>query len=239
MRLPERLLRVALLALGSVALTPVALADPLDLKPFKASYSAQWKGMTAGASTLELRHAGPDLYTYSSVNTARGMFRLAFPDALTQVSSFRLHEGKVQPLTFRGADDKQRPIDLKFDWQAQRVTGVAKENDIDLALPAGAQDPMSLQIASLRSLAAGEVSPTVWMIDGDRLKEYELKLEGNARIETELGELDTVIYTSRRAGSDRLTRTWVAPALGYLPVKAERIRGRKTEFTLLIQSVDR
>jgi hypothetical protein len=46
------------------------------------------------------------------------------------------------------------------------------------------------------------------------------------------------VYTSRRAGSDRMTRTWVAPALGYLPVRAERIRGRKVEFTLLIASVD-
>lgn len=234
MRLRERLLSVLLLSWACLA-----QADPIDLKPFKATYSAEWKGMTAGASTLELRHAGTDLYTYSSVNTARGMFRLAFPDALTQVSSFRLHDGRIQPLNFRGADDKQRPIDLKFDWQAQRVTGVAKGHDVDLALPDGAQDPMSLQIASLRSLSVGQVSPTVWMIDGDKLKEYELNLEGNARIETALGELDTVIYTSRRAGSDRLTRTWVAPALGYLPVKAERTRGRKTEFTLLIQSVDR
>jgi hypothetical protein len=234
MRLPERVL-IACLLLGGAA----AMADPIDLKPFRARYNAEWKGMTAGSSTLELRSAGPDLYSYTSVNTARGMFRLAFPDALTQVSTFRMHESAVQPLTFRGEDDKQRPIDLQFDWTKRRVTGVAKENAVDLELPLGAQDPMSLQISALRSLAAGQVSPSVWMIDGDRLKQYELKLEGPARIETALGELDTVVYTSRRAGSDRMTRTWVAPALGYLPVRAERIRGRKVEFTLLIDSVDR
>ena len=33
--------------------------------------------------------------------------------------------------------------------------------------------------------------------------------------------------------------TWVAPALGYLPVKAERIRKSKVEFTLRIESVDK
>ena len=47
------------------------------------------------------------------------------------------------------------------------------------------------------------------------------------------------MYVSKRANSDRLTRTWVAPALGYLPVKAQSIRGKKVEVTLLIQSVDR
>ena len=77
------------------------------------------------------------------------------------------------------------------------------------------------------------------MIDGNKLKEYELQLEGNARIDTELGELDTMVYVSRRPGSDRFTRTWVAPALGYLPVRAESIRGKKIDVTLLIESVDR
>ena len=62
---------------------------------------------------------------------------------------------------------------------------------------------------------------------------------GHLKIETGLGKLDTVIFTSKRAGGDRVTRTWVAPALGYLPVKAERIRKNKLEFTMLIESVDR
>jgi hypothetical protein len=217
----------------------VASADPVDLKPFRATYSAEWKGMTAASSTVELRNAGPDTYTYSSVNTARGVFRMAFPDALTQISTFRINDGRVVPTTFEGMDEKDRPIKLSFDWQNKRVTGVAKEKPVDLELPDGTQDAMSLQIASLRNLASGNLRGSVWMIDANKLKEYELLLEGNARIETALGELDTVIYSSKRANSDRLTRTWVAPALGYLPVKAQSIRGKKVEVTLLIQSVDR
>jgi hypothetical protein len=214
-------------------------ADPIDLKPFRASYVAEWKGMTAGNSILELRPAAGDTYAYTSTNTARGLFRMAFPDALSQTSTFRVTDGKVVPLTFRGADEKQREINLTFDWTKLKVTGVAKEHAVDLALPADAHDPMSLQIATLRDLAAGSIKPTVWMVDSDKLKDYEMKREGNERLETALGQLDTVIYTSRRANSDRITKTWVAPALGYLPVKAERIRGKKVEFTLKIESIDR
>jgi hypothetical protein len=234
MRLPEYALALMLLAAGGAA-----CADPVDLKPFRATYNAEWKGMTAASSTVELKSVGPDTYSYSSVNTARGLFRMAFPDALTQISTFRVTDGRVVPMTFRGIDEKDRPIELTFDWQKKRVTGVAKERNVDLELPEGAQDAMSLQIASLRNLASGKLQGTVWMIDATKLKEYELHLEGNARIETELGELDTVVYVSKRANSDRLTRTWVAPALGYLPVRAESVRGKKTEVTLLIQSVDR
>jgi hypothetical protein len=234
MRLREWFFGFALLATGVAA-----SADPVDLKPFRANYIAEWKGMTAASSTIELRHAGPDTYTYSSVNTARGLFRMAFPDALTQISTFRIADGRVIPVTYRGIDEKERPIELNFDWEKKRVSGVAKERNVDLELPDGTQDAMSLQIASLRNLASGKLDASVWMIDANKLKQYELRLEGNARIETELGGLDTVIYVSRRANSDRFTRTWVAPALGYLPVRAESVRGRKVEVTLLIQSVDR
>jgi len=235
MRLPERLLVLLLLFAGHAA-----SADPIDLKPFRATYVAEWKGMSAANSTVELKHVDGDIYTYSSVNTARGVFRMAFPDALAQTSTFKIINGRVVPQLFGGMDEKERPIKLTFDWQNKRITGVAKERAIDLALPEGTQDAMSLQIASLRDLAAGNLKGSVWMIDATKLKEYELLLEGKARIETALGELDTVIYSSKRVGSsDRLTRTWVAPTLGYLPVKAESIRGKKVEVRLLIQTVEK
>jgi hypothetical protein len=217
----------------------MASADPVDLKPFKATYVADWKGVTAATSTVELLHAGGDTYTYASSNSARGLFRMAFPDALTQTSTFKLVDGRVVPLSFRGTDEKERPIDLKFDWANKRVTGAAKDRVVDLELPEGTQDAMSLQIASMRNLATGKLQGSVWMIDANKLKEYELRLEGNARIETELGELDTVVYVSQRKNTDRYTKTWVAPVLGYLPVKAESVRGKKVEVTLRIQSFDR
>src|SRR5688572_28412637 len=152
MRLPERMLLSVMLALGALTGATSAHADVIDLKPFKTTFTAEWKGMTAGTTVLELRRAGVDQYSYSSVSNARGIFRMAFSETLTQVSTFRLQDGVVQPLTFRGVDEKDREIRLDFDWANQRVTGVAKNHAVDLALEAGAQDAMSLQIHILRSL---------------------------------------------------------------------------------------
>ena len=228
------------LAGAALLAAAVAGADPADLKPFRATYSADWKGMSAATSTLELRREGSDTFVYQAVNTPRGLFRMALPDSLTQASTFKLADGRVVPLSYRGSDEKERPIDLTFDWSRKRVTGTAKENAVDLEIPETAQDPMSLQIAALRDLVKGNLQGSVTLVDGDgKLKEYELRQEGKVEIDTALGTLETIIYTSRRVGSDRLTRTWVAPALGYLPVKAERIRKSKVEFTLRIESVDK
>jgi hypothetical protein len=239
MWLPERLLACAAIALAIALGGAAAHADPVDLEPFKITFTAEWKGISAATSTLELRKAGPGTFVFATVNTPRGLFRMALPDSLTQASTFKVVEGRIVPLNFRGADEKERPVDLTFDWQNKRVTGTAKQHAVDIEIPADAQDPMSLQIASLRDLARGTIQNPVSLVDGDgKLKEYELKQEGTERLDTALGTLDTIVYTSRRAGSERVTRTWVAPALGYLPVKAERTRGKKTEFTLLVESVE-
>jgi len=233
MRLPELLLA------GLLVTATAAHADPVDLKPFKATYGAEWKGISAAVATLELRKEGPDTYVYENVNKPRGLFRLALPDSLLQSSTFKIIDGHVVPQQFRGSDEKKRPTNLAFDWSHKRVTGEAKGHSVDLELQDGAQDPISLQIASVRNLASGNLQDRVWLVDSDKIKEYELRREGTAQIETELGKLDTIIYTSKSAGGQRLTRTWVAPALGYLPVKAERVRNEKVEFTLLIESIDK
>ena len=234
MRLPELTLALVLLACAAVT-----RADPVDLKPFRATYGAEWKGISAASATFELRNNGNDTYTYESINKPRGLFRMALPESLTQASTFRITDGKVVPIAFRGSDEKERPIELKFDWNRKRVTGQAKDHAVDLELHEGSQDPMSLQIASLRALASGNLLDRVWLVDSDKVKDYELRREGNAQIDTMLGKLDTVIYTSRRANSDQLTRTWVAPSLGYLPVKAERVKGDKVLFTIKIESIDK
>ena len=54
MRLPELIGVVLLAAAGAVN------ADPIDLKPFRATYIAEWKGVTAASSTVELKNAGAD-----------------------------------------------------------------------------------------------------------------------------------------------------------------------------------
>ena len=238
MRLPERVWRGVLIG-TLLAGGPGAQADPVDLKPYKATYVLEWKGITAGNSTLELKSLGGDRYSFSATSAARGIFKMAFSDSVTQSSTFRVAEGRVIPLSFHGIDEKERPTELNFDWTRKRVTGTAKGHNVDLELPDRAQDPMSLQIASLRDLAANTLQNRIWLVDTDKLKEYELQREGTAQVDTALGKFDTVIYTSKRAGADRVTRTWVAPSLGYLPVKAERVRGKKIEFTMKIEVVER
>jgi hypothetical protein len=71
------------------------------------------------------------------------------------------------------------------------------------------------------------------------VKEYQYTREGEAKLDTAVGKLDTVIYRSQKTGSSRYTRLWIAPSLGYLPVRAEQAKRDKRELQLTVRAVER
>lgn len=213
------------------------------LRPFTAVLAVDWKGITAGISTLELTRNGGNLWTYSSRSEARGLARLFVPGDITQVSQFTLIDGAVLPQHFRGDDgssDDSRDISLDFDWPHNRVSGVAERKKVSMELRPGAQDDLSAQIAAMVELARGtKLPPSFLVVDKDQIKEYRYRQEGAAHLKTAVGEVDTIVVSSQRNGSPRTLRTWFAPSLGYVPVKAERTRDGKVEFSMVIRSLKR
>jgi hypothetical protein len=148
----------------------------------------------------------------------------------------------VRPLRYRaddGTSDTKRDISLEFDWSAGRARGTAEDKPVDVAIDPGVQDAMSIQLALLIDLLRGQKPQTYRLIDKDKIKEYVYTYQGEERLKTALGEVDTVIYTSQRAGSKRLTRTWYAPSLGYVAVRGEQVKDGKREWVMDIRTLDR
>ncbi len=212
------------------------------LRPFKAEFVLEWRGMNAASASLELTRQAAGHFTYISRNSARGMFRAVLPGELIQTSRLRIEAAGVRPLSYRGDDgsaDSRRDIALDFDWAQQRVSGTAETQPVDLPLQPGVQDIMSVQIAVIVDLLEGRTPTTYTLVDKNRIKEYLYADDGSARLDTAVGPLDTVIWSSRRPGSDRVTRVWYAPSLGYSPVKAERRDGKKLEWSMRLVKLDR
>ena len=229
---------IAVLALLPWAASAAADADgPHD---FVAKFAIEWHGITAGYTTLELTRTAPNTFTYKSSNVARGIFKLAFPDVISQTSTFTVVNGEVVPATYHaddGAPDSDKAVTLRFDWQTRRVSGIAEKKPVDLPLQSGTQDTLSVQIELMNEVAAGRSPKSFWLIDNDEIKEYKYTREGTETLDTPLGKLDTVRYRSEHAGSDRVTRLWLATSLGYLPIRAERSRAGKVDFGLVIREL--
>jgi hypothetical protein len=230
-------LTAALLLVCAAASAPAA-----ELAPFEASFTVEWKGMTAGTARLALKRADARHWIYTSENNARGIFKVAIPGTIRQSSELSIEDGRVVPrhfVTDDGSEKGKRDSDVRFDWNAGRATGTAEGKTVDAPLQPGLQDSLSIQIALIHELVSGRTPAGFVMLDRDEVKDYLYTAEGKDRVKTALGEHETVIYSSRRPDSDRKTLFWCAPDLGYLPVKVERRKGSKVEWSMTIATLKR
>jgi hypothetical protein len=225
-------------ASATAASTTAPAAGDASIAPFIAHYQADWKGISVGTSDIQLAQgAEPGQYLYTWTITARGIFRIAYHDGLVQKSWLSVIGEHVRPDKYSGKEGSSS-VELNFDWQNKRATGVSETKPVDLKLKDGTQDVMSIQVEVMLDLKHGNLPKTFEIIDKDQLKEFSYTQEGTAKIRTAIGEIDTIIVTSQRSGNNRILRMWFAPSLGFVPVQAERSRDGKVEIAMRIKSVD-
>lgn len=215
-----------------------ASADAPAIAPFTAHYSADWKSINVGTSDLELKPDTPGRYIYTWTVTARGVFRIVYSNDVVQKSWLSVAAGHVRPDKYH-ADDGSSTVDIDFDWQNRRALGVSETKPVDLKLDPGTQDVMSIQIEVMLDLQNANLPKTFHIVDKTEIKDFIYDVEGPARLRTTLGELDTIIVSSHRTGSNRTLRMWFAPSFGFIPVQAERSRDGKLEFAMRIKTLQR
>lgn len=230
----------ALLVVLALSAQPAAAdeAPATQLQPFEASYMWYWHGAAIAFSRVSLRHQGADLWAYSSTTRPRGLGRL-YPMRPDLQSLMRITPDHVLPLHFKATGSgRNHDADVSFDWQSLRATGLYEGANIDLPISPGVQDDLSVQIAMLTSLLAGQTPDRVMEIDKNGVREYAYQRQGDTTLDTPLGRIETTIYASHRPGSPRVTRFWCAPSLGYIPLQVQQQRGDAVEWTMKIRSLE-
>ena len=227
-------------ALTALLLLSTGTAHADELKPYTATYKGIWHGMTVAVSTLKLEQTG-DTWTFSSRSEPRGIGKIAsgvFPPL--QVSVVKVSGEGVLPQSFKsGGGNADKSIELRYDWQAQKVTGMYESTKVDLPLTPDVQDDGSVQLDLIVELLAGRTPPTVQLIDKNSVREYQFSRDGEATITTAIGEVHTVIFKSQKKNSPRITRFWCAPDRGYIPLRVQQKRDDDIQWTLEIQSLTR
>jgi hypothetical protein len=225
-------------AISGLALNAAATAD--ELKPFEASYTWMWHGMTVALSTLRLER-NDDTWTYSSKSEPRGIGRM-MSERPTQRSVLKVTDTDVRPLSYKaddGTSSTKRDADVVFDWEHGRVSGVYEDTKLDMPLPPGIQDDLSVQIALMAELLKGRTPEEFSLLSGNSVRKYRYTREGTETLVTPAGTVKTIIYSSQKEGSPRVTRFWCASSLGYIPLRVQQQRDHQVEWTMQIQSLTR
>lgn len=216
-----------------------------ELRPHVVTYRVEFKGMSAGDLQLRLTRDDADSWRYetrpkpsflaqmvvSAASIERGTFDLG-PDGV-RPQAYSLDDGTAQ----RGKEEAQ----FEYDRAAGRVRGYARGEPLDLELVPGLQDPLSIRAAILVDLLAGRELGEYPMVDGRQIRTYVYRRAGTERLQTAVGELDTVVYTSARKGADARAKTWkywYAPSLGWLPVRIEQRDRGEARLAFAIRAVE-
>ncbi|WP_348673275.1 DUF3108 domain-containing protein [uncultured Abyssibacter sp.] len=201
--------------------------------PWKASYSLTRGPLTLGHAEFELvDDDGQNCHVYRYDAKPVGLARL-FIGQLHEVSEFCVRDGviRTQRFEFRRDDEPEDNFVLNFDWDALTVTG---PGDKERQIPEDAMDRLAIQLA-VRDLLVShpDALPTeprnFTMIEDDRIKTYTMQVKGREVVKTPAGELQA-IRVERVKDPSKTTIFWVAPELGYIPVRVEQ---RKNDSEVL------
>ncbi len=205
---------------GSSAGQPAAAIS----EPFVARFSLTTQGTKIGQTEWSVRAVASDVFVYESRTVAAGIFGLVSDDEIVERSHWQLDQGTLQPLRYsyrRSGGDNERNVEVSFDWEKQQAENTVRGHSWRMPVPAGTLDKLSYVLVLMEDLAAEKTELRYQIADGGRLKTYELRIEGEERIDTALGSMDTIIVRRLRNSEQRETLLWCSKSLNYLPVMIE------------------
>ncbi|MFA5514656.1 MAG: DUF3108 domain-containing protein [Desulfuromonadales bacterium] len=225
-----------------IAAVPALAAGAIAPAPFSALYAVYYRGIPAGELESTLQPNGPDEFIYETRVKPSPLARAFVSSKAVERSILRIDEKGVRPLFWVSEDGKpgnEKDGALAFAWDKQRVSGIVESEPVDLPAEPELQDRLSVQIAVMTALLRAEKVGEILQVSGEKIRRYSYQPAGAERIRTEAGEFETVLYESTRPGSSRVSRVWHAPALGYIPVRAEQVRDGKVETVMELKQVRR
>jgi hypothetical protein len=223
--------RVLLMLFALLAL-PVQAA--LEIKPFSASYTADWKQVpisgTASRSLEALDNGRWELNFQASMLVA----------SLNETSTFRMENDAFLPLTYRferSGLGKSKQIELDFDWTEKQVLGNDRGEPVRFPLNRGLQDKSTYQLLLQHDVAAGKQSMSYQVIDGDEIETYDFRVLGTERVRTKAGLIEAIKVERVRdpTQSSRKTVLWFAKDWNYLLVRLHQVEKDGKEYQIMLK----
>jgi hypothetical protein len=238
-----------LIGAGAVAMLNLSagtagFADALQtLQPYTARYQVSYRGLNGGEIEASFNRGSNDtLWLYETRPFPSLLGRVAISSSARERSTMQVNGTGVRPLSFDfndGGASSKKNVTLRYDWSANTVTGQASGKPVAFELVPGVQDTASVQAAMILELAAGRKPTGFRIITGNKMRDYRYWPEGVQQVMTPYGQVEAQVWASQREGSDRVTKTWHAASLGYVPVQAIQYRKGSPEVQMRLVKLQR
>lgn len=157
---------------------------------------------------------------------------------------FEVNDEQIKPLTYsyQGTGLNRRERSNDFDWTNGLMRSFYKDNWYQWDIEPGIYDRISWQEQMRLSLINGspEDVQQFSIINGKRIKHYQIKYLGEEKLNTALGTLNTLHFSRTQSNSEREFHVWLAKDWDYLLVKIVQIDtdNKTTEVSLKSARLD-
>ncbi len=200
---------------------------------FQAIYNAQLKQVD-GQVMMTLKKEQDNLYSYEMITRPSGFWRIIIDGSIREKSTFSLENGVVRSKTYELNDtirSKPRQSSATFDWGNLLLSGYYKDRKFELPLNRNVIDRVVLQIAIMHNNQQGINSTEHYILDRDKVKRVRINQKMSVNIRVPFGQFEAIEIEHVSEGSDSINSLWLAPELGYIPVKLTQKKDGKTIFS--------
>lgn len=212
-----------LVTLVAVVAMPAARAGgdlPPPLAPFEAEYRVGNGSMRVGRTTVRLEPHDRG-WRYESVTKARGLLALFAGGPIVDRTLLEPHADGLRPLEY-SRSEPDGDTRVRFDWAAGEARAETPDGTRTIPLEPGTHDQFSAMLAVMQALASGHSEVGFPGIDDDgEHKPLQFVAEAGETVSVPLGQFQAVRVRRIREGK-RSTISWLAPELGWLPVRVEQ-----------------
>lgn len=202
-----------------LALPMLSLAEPLI--PFEAELEVTRYGLidVSANGTLRLRQNDAGEWHYQLRAETRGIH-------LREDSWVSAVDGDIRPLRY-SADTKilwsRERKHLTFDHLAQRVVGEVDGEDVNESIGGTVYDALGYQLVLQQRLKAGVRDMEFEVFRDDEVDDFAFQVIGQERLRIAGGTVDTwIIDQTAPLRSKERKRIWIAPDLGFVPLRFTR-----------------
>ncbi len=207
------------------------------LTPHAASYTARIKkGISMnGTAIRELKPLGEGKWIY----------RFDVDSTIADIKEsvvFDWQSGHVIPTQYNyelsGFFVRDRHQDVQFDWQRRNALGKHDGKQWQVTLPDKALDRLGYQLQLLMDVAQGKQTMDYQVVHKGNLRDNEFRVIGEERIDSVLGEIDSILVEKVRApDKKRETLLWFAKDDHSLLLKMLQKEEDGEEYEIILNEV--
>ncbi len=233
-----------IISLAAVLGSLTSLAEP-ELKPLAPPvFTAEYSLYRAGAKVARIRRRISPMadarFEYFSETKTVGLVALFRKDHIIEKSIWDFAASRPKPSLYtyqHTGGKKDRRVSVEFDWEQLKIINTINGDAWQMPGTPEVMDKLLYQLAIMLDLEAGKARASYTIADGGKIKNYSFEKLGRERLQTPLGEFDTIKMIRYKDNRTRTVTLWCAEKLRYLPVKVENIEKDRNKTVAMIQSL--